>query len=307
MSTSRSMRVELNAVLGDLAVELPELMAVSADGRIIFSDFISHAERRHVDVGIAESTLVGVAAGIARCGHPVVVSSIASFLLRRAYEQIVIDVCFDALPVKFIGIGGGLAYGTLGPTHHILEDVALMRAHGVMSVFVPCDALGAGEALRTAIRQPGPAYIRIGSGDDPALVPAPASPSIQPRILRDGSDLVVLASGICVHEALAAAAVLEEDGASVRVVEVAALHPWPHQQVRELLLESRPVLTVEEHYREGGLGSSVAEMLLGEPARRFERLAVDHRPAPTGTREELLAFYNLDRTGIVRRMRGLMT
>jgi transketolase len=301
------MRAELNAVLGDLAVELPELMAVSADGKIIFSDFISHAGRRHVDVGIAESTLVGVAAGIARCGHPVVVSSIASFLLRRAYEQIVIDICCDALPVKFIGIGGGLAYGTLGPTHHILEDVALMRMHDVMSIYVPCDALGAGEALRTVIRQPGPAYIRIGSGDDPALVQSPEKSSVQPRILRDGSDLVVLAIGICVHEALASAAILEEDGVSVRVVEVACLHPWPQEQVRELLLGNRPVLTVEEHYREGGLGSSVAELLRRDPSRRFERLAVDHRPAPTATREDLLAFYNLDRTGIARCMRGLVT
>ena len=300
MTVGRSMRAELCTVLGELAREMPDLMAVSADGHLIFRDFIKHAPERHVDVGIAEATLVGVAAGIARCGRPVIVSSIASFLLRRAYEQIVIDVCFDCLPVKLIGIGGGLAYGTLGPTHHIPEDVSLMRSQPAMEILIPADAAGAAQALWTAVRRPGPAYIRIGSGDDPVLPNSPGGSPLEPRLMRDGTDLTILASGICVHEALAAAADLEHHGANVRVVAVACLRPWPKEAVLALLLENRPVLTVEEHLRDGALGSLVAESLEGDSSRPLSRLAIDHRSAPAATREELLAFYGVDRAAISR-------
>ena len=274
MTGGLSMRAEVARALGSLAIAVPELVCVSADGQFIFKDFINQAPTRHVDVGIAEATLVGVAAGIARCGRPVVISSIASFLLRRAYEQIVVDVAMDRLPVVMLGLGGGLAYGALGATHHVPEDFALARLAPGVNVFAPADAPSAAEALRLAVGLRQPAYIRIGSAEDPLLPPCHAAAGLRPRMLRDGDDITVVASGACVHEALAAAADLAVHGVGARVLDVMCLHPWPDHELRGLLLAGRPVLVVEEHVRDGGLGTLVGDHLAGEPFTGFARCLV---------------------------------
>jgi transketolase len=293
------MRVELSVVLGQIAISMPDLMAVSADGQMIFNEFIRQAANRHVDVGIAEGALLGVAAGIARCNRPVVVSSIASFLLRRAYEQAVIDIGFDALPVKLIGIGGGLAYGPLGASHHIPEDVALARLVPGMSIFVPADAPGAAAALREALRMEGPAYIRIGSGEDAVLPRLPGSAYRLPQVLQNGSDIVIFSVGACVHQALAASEKISREGVSARIVEVSCMRPWPGREIGELLLEGCPVITVEEHVHDGGLGALMMEVLFDRPRCGFARLAIDGRPAPAAVREELFAYYGIDCDSIV--------
>ena len=307
MSANQSMRSALSIALGRLALSNPRLMAVSADGQLIFQDFMRNAPGRHVDVGISEATLVGVAAGMARCGGPVVVSAIASFLLRRAYEQILVDVGFDHLSVTMIGIGGGLAYGAMGATHHIPEDVALMRRIPGMSVFTPADAAGAVSALGLAAELGGPCYLRIGSGEDAVLPAGSGQVGLTPRVLRDGDDITLLASGVCVHEALAAAVLLAKQGFEARVVEVMCLQPWPAETVAALVLAGRPLITVEEHLRDGGLGSLVMETLPSASLRGFHRLAIDHRHAPVATRSELLAFYGIDRSAIVRAARHLLS
>jgi transketolase len=280
---------------------------MSADGQLIFQDFIRNAPSRHVDVGISEATLIGAASGIARCGRPVVVSAIASFLLRRAYEQIVIDIGFDRLPVTLIGVGGGLAYGPLGPTHHIAEDVALMRLIPGMAVFAPADAVAAADALRLATELPGPSYIRIGSGEDALLAPMAGSAGTAPRMIRDGSDLSIVASGVCVHEAVAAATELAGQGLEARVIDVMCLQPWPADEIAALLLPGRPVIAVEEHVREGGLGTLVQEIPRDRGHGPLARLAVGPRPSPIANRQELLAFHGVDRTaiaGAARRLAG---
>lgn len=306
MSATQAMRSALAAVLGELAISSPDLVGMSADGRLIFRDFIGNAPSRHVDVGISEATLIGAASGIARCGRRVVVSAIASFLLRRAYEQIVIDVGFDRLPVTLIGVGGGLAYGPLGPTHHIADDVALMRLIPGMAVFVPADAVAAADALRLATALPGPSYIRIGSGEDALLAPTAGSAGTAPRMILDGADLAIVASGVCVHEAVAAAAALAGQGLGARVIDVMCLQPWPADEVAALLLPGRPVIAVEEHVREGGLGALVQETLADPGNGRFARLAVGPGSSPIASRQELLAFHGVDRAAIAGAARRLV-
>lgn len=296
-----SMRSACIPVMSALGESHPDLVALGSDGRAIFEEFSRRFPRRFVDVGIAEANLIGVAAGLARAGKVVFVATIASFLLRRAYEQIRIDVCDPNLPVKLVGVGGGLSYGTLGPTHHLTEDIALTRALPNMAVFVPSDAHDAVGALHAALEWPGPAYVRLGTGTEP-LVHAGDEPfdSGRPELLRDGRELLIFATGYCVSQALSAAATLAQSGHEVGVVNVRALKPFDAEAVLELIEGRRAILTVEEHNVAGGLGSIMAELLYGRTSCPLERMGVPDEYPPVGTREELLAFYGLDERGILK-------
>lgn len=275
-------------------------MALGADGRSIFEELARRFPDRFVDVGIAESSLIGVAAGLARAGKVVVVSAIASFLLRRAYEQIRVDVADPGLPVKLVGVGGGLSYGTLGPTHHMVEDLALTRTMPNMAVFVPCDASQAQAALRAALDWPGPAYVRLGTGDEPLIhLESSALAPGEPEVLRSGEDLLIFATGGCVREALQAADELAESGLRAGVVNVHTFHPWRRESFQELLDRAGAVLVVEEHSRVGGLGDALAGMCCGRPVR-FAQLGIRAEYPPVGARDELLFFFGLDRSAIVR-------
>jgi transketolase len=305
VSAVRSMRAAVAETLGELSGERSDLLVMGADGQLIFAPFMARAPERHFDVGIAEATLVGVAAGAAHTGRTVVISAIAPFLLRRAYEQIAIDIAQANASVKMIGVGGGVSYGALGRTHHVPEDVALMRLLPNVEIFVPADAPGAAAALRAAVATPGPAYIRIGSGEDRVLSDAAVDATCQPRRLRAGQDLAIVASGVCVHEALEAARQLSTLGLEAQVIEAPRLRPWPGEALTALIGE-RPVVTVEEHLRQGGLGELVQEMLAERTTTRpLVRLSLSHAAALDGSREELLAFHEVDAAAIVRAARAL--
>lgn len=302
-----SMRSACIPVMSALGEARPDLVALGSDGRAIFEEFSRRFPQRFVDVGIAEANLIGVAAGLARAGKVVFVATIASFLLRRAYEQIRVDVCDPGLPVKLVGVGGGLSYGTLGPTHHLTEDIALTRSLPNMAVYVPADAHDAVGALHAALAWPGPAYVRLGTGTEP-LVHGGDEPFAagRPELLRDGRDLLIFATGYCVSQALSAAASLAQSGHEVGVVNVRALKPFDAEAVAELVRGRRAVLTVEEHSAAGGLGSIMAELLCGRSACALERLGIPDEYPPVGTREELLAFYGLDDRGIVKAALGML-
>ncbi len=296
-----SMRAACAAVLEAIAEQHRDVIALGADGKAIFTGLARKFPERFIDVGVAEASLVGVASGIARTGRRVFVGTIASFLLRRAYDQIYNDVCVPNLPVKLIGVGGGLSYGVLGPTHLIPEDIALTRLLPNMAVFVPADVANARSAVRAALDWPGPAYVRLGAAADPVVHENDGQFVVgRPEELRTGRDLTIFASGYCVSQALWAAERLCQLGFDVGVANVHTFHPVDESSLLDLAIGRRALLSVEEHILPGGLGSLLAELFSATPSVPLVRLGVSGRPPPVGTREDLIAFYGLDGASIAQ-------
>jgi len=301
------MRRSCAPVMAELADEHGDLVAMGADGLSIFGALAERHPGRFVDVGIAEANLVGVAAGLARSGKRVFLGSIAAFLARRACEQIRNDVCNPGLDVTFVGIGGGLAYGMLGPTHHVVEDVALFRTMPHATVLVPADAQEARWALRTAARRRGPVYVRLGAREDPVVHDfEPKAELGAPLPLADGDDVAILASGICVSEALHAAAAVRVDGISAAVASIPTIRPLDAAALERAIGAARAVVVVEEASAAGGLGDLVAGLLGPRLGRRLARLAIDAGYAPVAGREALLRHHGIDRGAIAQAVRVLV-
>ncbi|GEB49275.1 MULTISPECIES: transketolase family protein [Streptomyces] len=299
--TARSMRAACAPVIAETVRRCPDLITLGADGQALFGTVIGESPERYVEVGIAESNLVGVAAGLARTGWRPVVGAMAPFLVRRAYEQLRLDVALPGLPVALLGVGGGLGYGALGPTHHAVDDIALMSALPHMGIYCPADAADAAHVLRHFLPPTRPAYVRLSARVDPPVfrpdgTAEPGDPH-EVRVLRGGADALLLATGRCVAEASAAAERCAAHGLDVAVAAVTCLRPFPTDQVRALG-ENRPlVVTAAEELGHCGLGAAVAEALRGSGTPLL-RLAVDDRHPPVGEHDELLAFHGVDRTAI---------
>ncbi|MBB5939001.1 transketolase family protein [Streptomyces zagrosensis] len=293
-----SMRAACAPVIAAAVRSHPDVITAGADGQALFGPVICADPRRYVEAGIAETNLVAMAAGLARTGWRPVVGAMAPFLIRRAYEQLRLDVSLPGLPIVLLGVGGGLSYGPLGPTHHAVDDIALMSALPRMDIYCPADATDAAHVLRACLPPGRPAYIRLTAREDPPVIdPGEPGDVRAVRTLRAGRDALVLATGRCVAEALAAAEHCAGAGLDVAVAAVTCLRPFPVEQVHKLARDYPLVVTAEEAAGPGGLGDRVATAVGGPPAR-VTRLCVDNRYPPVGTHEELLAFYGVDRSAI---------
>ncbi|MBU7595704.1 transketolase family protein [Metabacillus halosaccharovorans] len=275
-------------------------LTMGSDGSHIFDPFSEKFPERYIDVGIAEQNLFGVAAGIARTEKTVFVSAIASFLLRRAYEQIRIDICNENLPVKIIGMGAGLSYGDLGSTHHLIEDISLCSGMPNIAIFTPVDATEIGDVLEEALKWKGPAYIRLGSGLEPVIRGTSRFKFKEPDIIFDEQDIMILATGICVSEAIKAKNTLEKKGLLVGVINISSIEPINKEQILNLILNKKLVIVVEEHSVRGGLGSIIADLLSSQKnSCILSLMGIDKRKAPPLGRDKLLDFYNLTSDHIV--------
>ncbi|MFI6515525.1 transketolase family protein [Spirillospora sp. NPDC050679] len=290
---------------------LPELLA--ADGRAVCLDSdtglfagidFGAAADRYVNLGIAEQNLMGVAAGLAQSGFVPYVNTMAAFAATRALEAVKIDIALCGLPVRIMATHDGLAAGHLGPTHHSLEDLAAMRLLPGMTVLAPHAAAAAEELIRQCADVPGPVYMRLGR----KAVPEPP-PGLEPlrlgraQPLRDGADLTIAAAGpYPVLAALGAADLLAADGVRARVLNVHTVRPL---DTGSILGGPGPVVTVEEHWAAGGLGSAVAEAaaeLAGGP--RVLRVAVPDAFVPgAGDQAYLVARAGITPEAVAARAR----
>ncbi|MBS2533098.1 hypothetical protein KGQ20_09945 [Catenulispora sp. NF23] len=288
------MRPAVANVLLEAADTDPRLVVLGADGHALAAGVREHHPERYVDVGIAEANLVGVASGLARAGRRVVVCAMAPFLVRRAAEQIRNDVCNAGLNVTFVGVGGGLGYGTLGPTHHCPEDLGFFAALPYTRVYCPADAIDACWAVRSALAGPGPAYVRLGARED-RIVHDPDKPfdAAGGLLLRPPGDALAVATGIGVGIALDAADRLADTGRQLGVLALTAVKPFPRERLVALAAGVGTVLTVEEHLETGGIGASAARALAGGWTGRFATHAVGDDYPPLGDRGELLAHYRI--------------
>jgi transketolase len=212
-------------------------------------------------VGVAESNMIGVAAGLALGGYRPFVYSIVPFATLRCLEQIRNDVCYNNVPVTIVGVGGGYSYGPNGPTHHALEDIAAMRSLPNMTVVCPADPVEAELAVPAIGSHDGPAYLRLGRAGDPVVHQKPPVFRIGEAItVRRGSDCTLISTGGMLPVALEAAALLDGE-VSCRVVSMHTVKPLDSRTLRECSRETEAFFTVEEHSRIGGLGSAVGEWL----------------------------------------------
>jgi transketolase len=291
------MRDAFFAALADVAAEDERIWALTGDlGIGLFAPFERVAPGRFLNVGIAEQALVGVAAGLAYAGKVPVAYSIAPFVTSRPHDQVRVDVAMTAANVKLVGVGGGLAYGHLGPTHHAIEDVALMRALPGMTVLAPADPAEAMRATRAALAHDGPVYLRLGKNGEPPLLDADAPFALgRARTVRDGGDVTLAASGPILAEALAAADALADAGIDAGVLHFATLKPFDAGALAEAAARTGAVVSVEEHSTIGGLGSAAAEALAEHGVgARLRRVGLpDAFAHEVGSREHLLRRYGL--------------
>ena len=267
-STARQWsRLGSRAMLGQailaLAETTPKLMVLSADlGSSSGLDRFKKAyPDRYINIGIAEQNMVGVAAGLAKEGFTVFVTSFAPFLSMRASEQVRMNLGYMNLPVKAVAIGSGLAMGFLGNSHFGLEDAAIMRAIANLTVVSPADCAEIVKTVFAAAAYDGPMYIRLtGSVNNPPVYQEEYAFEIGTAVpLREGTDITIFACGSMVHESLEAAQLLEGQGVSAAVVNMHTLKPLDTAAVDRAVAGSQLIVTVEEHTVVGGLGGAVAE------------------------------------------------
>lgn len=261
------MRNAFIRALTEAAARDPRIVFLTGDlGFKLFDDFARRFPGRFHNVGVAEATMAGVAGGLALEGKKPFIYSIVPFATLRCYEQIRNDICYHEADVTVVGVGGGYSYGQNGPTHHALEDVAVMRLLPNMSVVCPGDPHETVAAVHAIAARRGPAYLRLGRAGEPVVHPGPLELAWgRALVVREGTDLTLVSTGNMLATAVAAAGKLGARGLSCRVLSMPFVKPLDTEALERAARETRLVATLEEHSRLGGLGGAVAEHLSGCP------------------------------------------
>jgi len=284
-----------------LAAANKDIVAVVNDsvGSSKLTGFRDKFPERLINVGIAEQNMVGVAAGLANGGKLPFVCAAAPFLTGRALEQIKADIAYSQANVKLVGISSGMAYGELGPTHHSIEDFAWIRALPNVPVVAPADRFETAAAVAWAAAHEGPCFLRLSRVGVPDLLPEGHAFELgKANMLRDGTDLTIIANGVLTHRAIAAAEILEGRGLSARVLNMASVRPIDADAILKAAEETGAILTCEEHTIFGGLGSAVAEVVVESHPVPMKMLGVPGIFAPTGSANFLLDEFGMSPEGI---------
>jgi transketolase len=259
-----------------------------------------------INVGIAEQNMVGIGAGLANGGKIPFVAGASPFLTGRALEQIKVDAAYSGANVKLVGVSSGVAYGELGPTHHSIEDIAWTRAIDRLVVIVPADPVDTAQAIRAAYEYQGPVFIRTSRIGVPIVHPDDYRFEIGKAVtLRDGDDVAIIANGVVVSRALAAAELLAAAGVEARVIDVATVAPIDREAIVAAARQTRGIVTVEEAIVHGGLGGAVAEVVVSEHPAPMRILGFPGF-CPTGSPTFLLDRYGMDPAGIATAARGVI-
>jgi len=244
-----------------LAATDERVVLLSGDiGNRLFDQLKGMGPERFYNCGVAEANMTGLAAGLAMCGLKPVTYTIAPFNTTRCLEQIKLDVCYHNLPVVIVGVGSGLSYARLGVSHHCLDDFACLRVMPNLKVIAPADAVETRLALRAALAQDGPVYLRLGKKNEPLLHRAAFDFVIGKAVVHaPGDEVCLLAAGTTVSLALEAAGILREQGIDAGVVGMHTVKPLDTDMLADIFGRCRVAATIEEHFLAGGFGSAVAE------------------------------------------------
>jgi transketolase len=241
--------------------------------------------------GVSEAAIIGMAAGLAMDGYIPYVNTIATFITRRCYEQVAVDLCLHNLPVRLIANGGGMVYAPLGPTHMAIEDIAIMRALPNMSVVAVADAEEMKRFMAATLDHPSPIYIRLAKGGDPVVTKPEHGFTLGKAIeLKAAGRVGFITTGVMASRALAASEIMAKTNTPAGVLHMPTVKPLDDDAVLALAAKVERLVTVEEHSRIGGLGSAVSELLTDNGVRTpLLRLALpDQFPEDYGSQEHLL-------------------
>ena len=307
----KSTRAAYGEVLQEIGEEFPDVVVMYAD--LSESTMTCHFAEKYPDrfynMGIAEQSMMGTAAGLATCGITPICSTFAVFASMRSGEQIRTSICYPKLNVKVVTTHSGLSIGTAGATHFCEEDLAIMRALPNMTVIAPSDFLETKKAVRAALKMDGPVYIRLGRGDAAVLYSELDDYEIGKAItIQDGTDVTLIATGVMVQRAVAAAKLLEQEGVSCRVVDMHTIKPLDTEAVIKAARETKGIVTLEEHNVKGGLGSAVSEVvaeLKGEKAP-VKILGIPDVFGGVASAELLWDSYGMDAESIAKTAKKLM-
>ena len=261
--------------------------------------------------GVSEANIIGIAAGLALEGKIVYINTIATFLTRRCFEQVALDLCLHNANVRLIGSGGGMVYAPLGPTHEAIDDIAIFRALPRMTIVAPADADEMRRLMPLTVDYSGPIYVRLGKGGDPIVTNDRTPLQIGKTIsMRDGSDALIVTTGVMLKPALDAAETLGKEGIETAVLHTPTIKPFDTEAVIEQASRVQAIVTLEEHNIIGGLGSAVAEAIAEanfDAPRRFKRIGLpDVFPDKYGSQASLMARYGLTAERVVEIVQSLM-
>ncbi len=296
--------------LKELGAEYPNLVVLDADLAAATKTgvFKKAFPERHIDCGIAECNMVGIAAGLATVGKIPFVSSFAMFAAGRAFEQVRNSVGYPHLNVKIGATHAGITVGEDGASHQCNEDIALMRTIPGMVVMCPSDDIEAKAAVRAAVEYEGPVYIRFGRAAVPVINDKPDYKFEigKGTVVREGKDLTIVATGICVDSALGAAEKLAAEGIEAEVINICTIKPLDEAIIIESAKKTGKVVTVEEHSVIGGLGSAVCDCLSANCPTPVKKLGMQDVFGESGSAAALVAKYGLDAEGVYKSVKEWM-
>lgn len=292
-------------VLMERAKEDKDIVVLCSDSRGSASatPFVKAFPEQFVEVGIAEQNLVGIAAGMARCGKRTFPMSPACFITARSYEQCKVDVAYSHTNVKLIGISGGVSYGALGMSHHSAQDIAAMCSIPGMRVYLPSDCHQTRKLMEVLVRDNEPAYIRVGRNAVPEVYTEDDCPFVMDKAtqLCEGSDIALIACGEMVLPAKQAAEILRGKGISASVLDMYCLKPLDTESIVKVASKAKAVISIEEHSPFGGLGSMVAQVVGEKCPRKVVTMSLPDAPVITGTSGEVFNYYGLTGEGIAKK------
>lgn len=272
--------------------------------------FKAEMPERYFMEGVSEANLIGMAAGLALEGKIVYANTIATFITRRCFEQVALDLCLHNVKVRLIGNGGGLVYAPLGPTHLAIEDIAIFRALPRMTILAPADASEMRRLMPATVDHPGPIYIRLAKGGDPIVTDDRPFEIGKAYPMREGRDALVISTGVMLKRALEAAAQLSGGGVETSVLHVPTVKPLDEATILEYASRASAIVTAEEHTIIGGLGSAVAELLAEsdfDSPKRLKRIGIpDAFPDKYGSQDSLMARYDITTEAIAAAVKDLL-
>lgn len=305
------MRTSAVERLTELAAEDPRIFLITGDlGFGVLTDFAERFPDQFLNAGVAEQNMTSVATGLALEGRIVFTYSIANFPTLRCLEQLRNDACYHDANVNVIAVGGGFSYGPLGMSHHATEDIAILRALPNMTVMVPSEPRQAAHAIDAAMEQPGPCYIRLDKSS--AQIERDTADDWEfgkASLVRDGSDITLVATGGLLEDVVEAADQLARKGIQCRVLDIHTVKPLDTAALDRAARETGGIVTVEEHSVIGGLGSAVAESCLeaDHRPRRFRRIGLnDVYSEIVGSQHYLREHYEMDTAAIIDTVEKLL-
>ena len=286
----------------EMAQNDKDIIAVTSDasGSATLTDFAKALPEQFVEVGIAEQNAVGVSAGLASAGKKVFIFGPACFYVARSLEQVKVDMAYSQMPVKILGVSGGVAYSQLGATHHSLHDIAVLRTFPGMEVYLPCDVRETRKLCQALVNHPKPAYVRVGRNAVPDVYTDDdfTFELGKANMLMDGDDITLIGTGETVVHCLEAGKMLREKGINARVLDIHSLKPFDKEAVLKAARETKCILTAEEHSVYGGLGAAVAEVTAQECPVKMRILGVPDENVIHASPLEVFHHYGFDYEGI---------